>query len=99
MINNPVEMDFELRYIYPCEMCHIGHIWELYGNDTSMIERFERRIMMNEGRQEMMAAICPVCGNELLRGRGIGNVSVTCEECGGDIGIQISEAGVFVFEE
>lgn len=55
--------------------------------------------MMIERRQEMMPAICPVCGNELLRARGTGNVSVTCEECGRDIEIHISESGVFAYEE
>ena len=51
--------------------------------------------MMIERRQEMMPAICPVCGIELLRAQGTGNVSVTCEECGRDIEIHISESGVF----
>lgn len=55
--------------------------------------------MMIERRQEMMPALCPVCGTELLRAKGTGNVSVTCEECGRDIEIHISESGVFAYEE
>lgn len=54
---------------------------------------------MIERRQEMMPAICPVCGNELLRARGTGDVSVACEECGRDNEIHISESGVFAYEE
>ena len=54
---------------------------------------------MSERRQERMPAIGSVCGNELLRAGGTGNVSVACEECGRDIEIHISESGVFAYEE
>lgn len=54
---------------------------------------------MIERRQKMMAAICPVCGTELLKARGNIIVNKTCDKCGRDIEIQISETGIVVSEE